>query len=362
MAGQGTFWQGRRVLVTGHTGFKGAWLSLWLKQLGAEVTGYALLPPSNPSLFEALGLAQAIRHVHGDIRDQAALAEAMRVSGADTVFHLAAQSLVRPSYRDPVETYDVNVMGSLKVLECVRRAGGVKAVVMVTTDKCYRNNEWAWGYREIDPLGGHDPYSSSKGAMELMVDSYRSSYFPASTYTAHGTAVATVRAGNVIGGGDWSEDRLVPDLVRAFSSGGIARIRNRHAIRPWQHVLQPLRGYLTLAERLAASGPAYAEAWNFGPSESDCRPVGALAKTVMGLWGEANLVDETEPDAPHEAHFLKLDSAKAQSRLGWRPSCGLEEALRMTVEWYRVFYQGGDVRSLSLSQIDRQTLPPHHAL
>lgn len=366
MVGQGAnFWAGRRVLVTGHTGFKGAWLSLWLKQLGAEVTGYSLQPPSDPSMFEALNLAQDIRHVHGDIRDQSGLARVMRDGGFDVVFHLAAQSLVRPSYQDPVETYDINVMGSLKVLECVRQAGTVRAVVMVTTDKCYRNNEWAWGYREIDPLGGHDPYSSSKGAMELMVDSYRNSFFPVSAYAKHGTAVASVRAGNVIGGGDWSVDRLVPDMVRAFANGEPARIRNCHAIRPWQHVLQPLRGYLSLAERLVTEGPAYAEAWNFGPAEADCQPVGVLAEAITRLWGGgARLVDETEADAPHEAHFLKLDSAKARSVLGWQPSCDLAQALGMTVDWYRAFYQGGDVRALSLQQIARQPLGStvhHHA-
>lgn len=355
MAVDRSFWRGKRVLITGHTGFKGGWLALWLTQLGADVVGYALPPVGAVHLFGALRLQEVLRHEEGDIRDQARLLAVMQSHRPDVVFHLAAQALVRPSYDDPVETYDVNVMGSLKVLECVRRCPSVRAVVMVTTDKCYDNKEWCWAYREIDPMGGHDPYSSSKGAMELMVASYRRSYFSANVAGKPAPAVATVRAGNVIGGGDWSEDRLVPDLVRAFSANAPAVIRNRHAVRPWQHVLQPLRGYLQLAQQLVSSGHDHAEAWNFGPQEDDCQPVGALVQQMTALWGDGRTwVDQTDPDAPHEAHFLKLDSAKARDRLGWRSSCDLPEALRLTVSWYRAHSLGQDMRAISLDQIAQQ--------
>lgn len=351
------FWLGKRVLLTGHTGFKGAWLGLWLSRMGAQVVGYALPPVGAHNLFDALNLRRQLDHEVGDIRDQAHLLDVMRAHRVEVVFHLAAQALVRPSYKDPVETFDVNVMGSLKVLECVRRCATVRAVVMVTTDKCYENKEWHWAYREIDPMGGHDPYSASKGAMELMVASYRNSYFSAHAYPDHGTAVATARAGNVIGGGDWSEDRLLPDLVRAFAEGQPAIIRNRHAVRPWQHVLQPLRGYVLLAERLWHEGSACAEAWNFGPSEDDCQPVGEVARQMAELWGRgAALVDQTDPNAPHEAHFLKLDSAKSRAHLKWRPTSDLALALRWTVDWYLAHQRGDDMRALSLAQIDAQ---PH---
>lgn len=351
------FWLGKRVLLTGHTGFKGAWLGLWLTRMGAEVVGYALPPVGVHSLFNALNLPGRLIHEEGDIRDQPRLLEVMHSHRVEVVFHLAAQALVRPSYKDPVETFDVNVMGSLKVLECVRQCNTVRAVVMVTTDKCYDNNEWCWAYREIDPMGGHDPYSASKGAMELMVASYRSSYFSAHAQAGHGVAVATARAGNVIGGGDWSEDRLLPDLVRAFTAGQPALIRNRHAVRPWQHVLQPLRGYLLLAQCLWQEGGAYSEAWNFGPSEDDCQPVGHIASYMAEMWGQgASVLDQTDPTAPHEAHFLKLDSAKSRARLRWRPSSDLALALRWSVDWYQAYLRGDDMGTLSLMQIDAQ---PH---
>lgn len=351
------FWQGKRVLLTGHTGFKGAWLGLWLTRMGAQVVGYALPPVGEHALFDVLNLQSRLTHELGDVRDQAHLLAVMQAHRPEVVLHLAAQALVRPSYKDPVETYDVNVMGSLKVLECVRQCDSVRSVVMVTTDKCYDNKEWCWAYREVDPMGGHDPYSASKGAMELMVASYRNSYFPAHAYAHHGVAVATARAGNVIGGGDWSEDRLLPDLVRAFVAGEPAPIRNRHAVRPWQHVLQPLRGYLLLAERLWQEGSAYAEAWNFGPSEDDCQSVGMVSGRMAEMWGEgATLVDQTDPNAPHEAHFLKLDSAKSRSRLMWRSTSDLEQALRWTVDWYQAHGRAQDMVELTLAQIDAQ---PH---
>ncbi len=349
------FWRGKRVLLTGHTGFKGAWLGLWLRHLGAEVVGYALPPVGEHHLFGALNLSGKLTHEVGDIRDQAHLLDVMRSHRVEVVFHLAAQALVRPSYKDPVETFDVNVMGSLKLLECVRQCDTVRAVVMVTTDKCYENKEWCWAYREVDPMGGHDPYSASKGAMELMVASYRNSYF--SAQAGRSVAVATARAGNVIGGGDWSEDRLLPDLVRAFVAHRPALIRNRHAVRPWQHVLQPLRGYMLLAERLWQHSSAYAEAWNFGPSEEDCVPVGDVARRLARMWGPgASVLDQTDPNAPHEAGLLKLDSAKSRGRLMWRPAGDLELALRWCVDWYQAHRRGDDMSQLSLAQIDAQ---PH---
>jgi len=359
------FWRGRRVLVTGHTGFKGAWLTLWLQQLGAQVVGYALAPQGERPLFEALRLTGGMAHFIGDIRDQAAMQDVMQTHQVEVVLHLAAQALVRPSYQDPIETYDVNVMGSLKVMEAVRRSPSVRAVVMVTTDKCYANREWCWAYRETDPLGGHDPYSASKGAMEIVVDSHRQSFFAPALHSQHGVALATVRAGNVIGGGDWSEDRLVPDLMRAFRAGLPALIRNARAVRPWQHVLQPLQGYLMLAERLHQQGPIWGEAWNFGPGEDDCQAVGVLADLAARVWGEgAGLCDETQPDAPHEAGLLKLDSAKARSRLGWRPLGDLSQAVTETVAWYRAQHHGQDVRALSLAQIAQAQHGgrSHHAL
>lgn len=350
-----SFWRGKKVLVTGHTGFKGGWLAYWLHHMGAEVIGYSLPSRYQPSFFDVLELDKTITHIEGDIRDQEKMQAAFSEHKPEIVIHMAAQPLVRLSYDEPVETYETNVMGSLKLLECVRHTGGVKAVVMVTTDKCYKNNEWHWGYRECDPMGGYDPYSSSKGAMELMVDSYRNSFFSAASYSQHGTALASARAGNVIGGGDWSADRLLPDLVQAFARNEPGVIRNPHAIRPWQHVLQPLRGYLMLAERLYSDGPAVAEGWNFGPRDDDCQPVGTVTEIMVRCWGDgAKWENRSEANAPHEASFLKLDSSKAWARLKWQPSFDLEQAIRFTVDWYRCYYDKGDIRALTQSQIDSQ--------
>jgi len=340
-------WAGRRVLVTGHTGFKGSWLSLWLRAMGAEVTGFALPPPTEPSLFAAAGIGSLLHHVEGDIRDAQALADAVADVRPEVIFHLAAQPLVRLSYAQPVETYATNVMGTVHLLEAARQVPGVAAVVCVTSDKCYENREWAWPYREIDPMGGHDPYSSSKGCAELAIAAWRGSYFRDA-----GPAVASVRAGNVIGGGDWAEDRLVPDLVRAFAAGAAPLIRSPDAVRPWQHVLEALGGYLLLAERLAAGDRDLAQAWNFGPADEDARPVGWIVERMRAAWGgvAGKAVPDTGP-RPHEAGLLRLDSSKARAALGWRPALRLEQALDWIVAWHKAVAAGEDARAVSLAQI-----------
>jgi CDP-glucose 4,6-dehydratase len=340
------------VLLTGHTGFKGAWLSLWLQSLGARVTGYALDPPSSPNLFQLTALDRRIDSRTGDLRDLSRLQAVLADSAPDVVLHLGAQSLVRRSYEAPVDTFATNVMGTVHLLEAVRRVGGVKAVVIVTSDKCYENQEWLWGYRESEPMGGHDPYSSSKGCAELVTAAFRRSFFAAEQHDRHGTAVASARAGNVIGGGDWAEDRLVPDLVRAFCDGRPVTIRNPVAIRPWQHVLDPLAGYLLLAERLVEDGPAFADAWNFGPAATSEVAAGELARRVQAEWGSGEVTLADAPTGPHEACFLKLDSSKAIARLGWRPRLDLPEAVSLAVDWYRkVHADPSRACTLTLEQI-----------
>jgi CDP-glucose 4,6-dehydratase len=343
------FWAGKRVFLTGHTGFKGSWLAQLLISLGAEVTGYALAPPSDPNLFDAVGLASRVSHREGDIRDPASLVDAMRRCAPDIVFHLAAQALVRPSYLAPRETFEVNVMGTVNLFEAVRACSGIAAVVNVTSDKCYENREWVWGYREGEPLGGHDPYSASKACAEIVSGSYTKSFFTT------GTPVASARAGNVIGGGDWAGDRLIPDLVRGFATPRPAQVRNPSAIRPWQHVLDALSGYLRLAERLAGdNGQRYAGAWNFGPDKGSERTVGEVAACVAELWGGGAMVRYGEAQhGPHEATFLKLDTSKARSLLSWWPKWDLDEALHHTVEWYRVQTDGAGPRILT-DLMDRQ--------
>lgn len=351
------FWRARRVLVTGHTGFKGGWLCLWLQQLGAEVTGYALAPNTSPNLYDAAAVGSGLRQsILADIRNLDRLCEVLRSARPEVVIHMAAQPLVRASYDDPIETYAVNVLGTVTLLEAIRRSGGVRSVVSVTSDKCYENREWVWGYRESDPMGGFDPYSSSKGCAELVTAAMRSSFFHPESWSEHKVAVASARAGNVIGGGDWAEDRLVPDLVRAFSAGRAAAVRRPDAIRPWQHVLEPLSGYLVLAERLVDEGPEFADAWNFGPDESDSREVGWLADRVGKLWGEGARFEGDRRAHPHEATYLKLDCSKARARLGWRPRWRLERALDETVAWYHAFYRGTDVRALSVGQIEAYSM------
>jgi CDP-glucose 4,6-dehydratase len=344
------FWQGKRVFLTGHTGFKGSWLSLWLQSLGAELTGFALAPPTNPSLFEEAGVAKGMTSLLGDVRDLLALQAALDKAQPEIVIHMAAQPLVRYSYQNPVETYAVNVMGTVHLLEAIRHTPSVRAVVNVTTDKCYENKEWVWGYRENEPMGGFDPYSNSKGCSELVTSSFRNSFFAAS-----GVALASARAGNVIGGGDWATDRLVPDILRALEQGQPVSIRNPHAIRPWQHVLEPLSGYLQLAERLFAdNGQSFAEAYNFGPREEDAKPVQWIAQNMCAAWAKGGHVAQWEQQAgdhPHEAHYLKLDISKAKARLGWQPKWQLDTALAKIIEWHLARAQGADVRQLSLAQI-----------
>jgi CDP-glucose 4,6-dehydratase len=345
------FWQGRRVFLTGHTGFKGSWLALWLQDMGAQVTGYALPPSSQLSLFTLADAGRGMNSVLGDVRDLAALTLALRDARPEIVFHLAAQALVRTSYTDPVGTYATNVMGTVHLLEAVRQTGGVRAVVNVTTDKCYDNQEWDWGYRENEALGGFDPYSSSKGASELVSAAYRSSYFPAQRHSEHGVALATARAGNVIGGGDWAQDRLIPDIVTAYRLGQTVKLRNPAAIRPWQHVLEPLRGYLMLAHSLVEGGPRFAEAWNFGPFDKDIETVGHIADAMASMWGGDAHWEQDAGQHPHEAHHLKLDISKARNQLKWQPKLPLQDALRLVVQWYKLHSSGADMRATTLAQI-----------
>jgi CDP-glucose 4,6-dehydratase len=346
------FWQGKKVLLTGHTGFKGSWLSLWLQAMGAQVTGYALAPPTNPSLFEVAEVGLGMTSIIGDIRDLAKLQAVFTEYQPELVIHMAAQPLVRYSYQNPVETYSTNVMGTVNVLEAVRHCSTVKAVVNITTDKCYENREWAWGYRENEPMGGYDPYSNSKGCAELVSASYRSSFFNADTYAQHGVAVATVRAGNVIGGGDWAQDRLIPDILTAFEQSKLVDIRNPNAIRPWQHVLEPLRGYLTLAQHLYEQGTDFAEGWNFGPNDEDAKSVGWIVEQMADLWGDEAQWQIDTGQHPHEANYLKLDISKARSRLDWHPALRLNDALKLIIDWSKQRQAGANMRQFTLAQIN----------
>ena len=342
------FWQGKRVFLTGHTGFKGSWLSIWLKDLGASLTGYALAPPTSPSLFGLAHVVEGMRSIEGDIRDLKTFKAALINAEPDIVIHMAAQPLVRQSYQNPIETFSTNIMGSVYLFEAIRAAPSVRAVLNITTDKCYANQEWVWGYREHEPMGGHDPYSASKACAELITASYRKSFFQSSN---HNVAVATARAGNVIGGGDWARDRLMTDLIGALQANKPALVRNPDATRPWQHVLEPLRGYLMLAERLFVSGSEYAGAWNFGPNDQDNRPVSWLADRLIQFWGSKAQWQAQSGNHPHEASYLKLDISKAKTKLNWLPIMDLEQALWLTVEWAQQLNAGACVRAITLRQI-----------
>ena len=345
-------WAGRRVFLTGHTGFKGGWLALWLSHLGAEVRGYALDPYTTPNLFDVTRLGGRVDDVRGDIRDAAHLDAAMRDFSPDVVFHLAAQPLVRLSYADPMLTYETNVMGTARVLDAVRRTPSVRAVVSVTTDKCYENKEWVWGYRETDQLGGYDPYSSSKACAEIVSAAFRQSYFPVERIGEHGVGIATARAGNVIGGGDWSTDRLIPDLVRGFVAGEPVPIRRPGAIRPWQHVLEPLHGYIRLAEKLLTRDAGkYATAYNFGPLDDDTQTVDWIVKRMAATWGDGATWFLDGESGVHEAGYLKLDASRAKADLGWTPRLRLADALDWLVDWYKSQAAGADMLAFSLEQI-----------
>ncbi len=345
------FWRAKRVLVTGHTGFKGGWLSLWLESMGAQVAGYSLAPPTDPSFCVVAGVEKSVIANRNDVRDLDMLRACLEQFSPEIVFHLAAQSLVRPSYQDPVETYSTNVMGTVNVLEAIRHCASVRSVVIVTSDKCYENREWLWGYRETEAMGGYDPYSNSKGCAELVTTAFVRSYFHPDDYQRHHVAIASGRAGNVIGGGDWASDRLLPDVVRAIVANQPVMIRNPGAVRPWQHVLEPLSGYLSLAEGLYEKGAQFAGGWNFGPWDHDAQPVKLIVEQAIRAWGEGARWEQADGEHPHEAHYLKLDCSKAHNLLGWQPKLDVKTALTWTVDWYKAWRAGQDMRAVSLQQI-----------
>jgi CDP-glucose 4,6-dehydratase len=341
------FWKGKKVFITGHTGFKGAWLSTWLKNCGSDVAGFALPPNTQPNLFEVAGVAEGMHSINGDVRDLKKLTKCMVDFSPEVVIHMAAQSLVRRSYKDPVETYSTNVMGTVNLLEAVRKTVSVKVVINVTTDKCYENKEWVWGYREDDPMGGHDPYSNSKGCSELITRSYRNSFF---NYPG-AAQIATVRAGNVIGGGDWADERLIPDILKSFAKKKLAVIRNPSAVRPWQHVLEPLSGYLKLSELLYTHGVEYAGGWNFGPNDSDVKSVSVIVEYLVKRWGGGVGWIHDTSQQPHEAQLLKLDTSKARSNLNWSPKWNLYTSLDRIIEWQKDWLSDGDMKAMTLKQI-----------
>jgi len=346
------FWQGKRVFVTGHTGFKGSWLCLWLQNMGAIVCGYALSPPTNPSLFVESNLSKRITSEEGDICDTDHLYKIVQNFQPEIIFHMAAQSLVRLSYETPLETYQTNIMGTVSLLEVVRKVGNIKAVINITSDKCYENQEWVWGYRETEAMGGFDPYSCSKGCSELITASYRRSFFNSEKDNMPNCALASARAGNVVGGGDWALDRLVPDVLKAFSKCEMVTIRYPNALRPWQHVLEPLSGYLMLAEQLYRKGAVFAEGWNFGPKEDNVHSVKWIVEYLKSQWGEGASWRNDDTVQPHEANFLKLDCSKAKTKLGWRPLWDIEHTLNRTVSWYKAWSKGGDMYAYTIKEIN----------
>ncbi len=343
---------GKRVFVTGHTGFKGSWLCLLLNKLGAEVHGYALEPPTIPSLFELAGIASFVDSKIGDVRDFGLLTQTIGSVKPEIVIHMAAQPLVRESYLHPVETYATNVMGTVHLLEACKKVKSIKAILNITTDKCYENKEWYWGYRENEPMGGYDPYSNSKACSELVTSSFRNSFFNPLHYAAHGVSVASARAGNVIGGGDWADDRLIPDFMRAITHKNSLKIRNPYATRPWQHVLEPLTGYLMLIEKMLSDGAIYADAFNFGPEDLDVQNVEWIADKICNLWGEGAAYEIDSGVQPHEANYLKLDCSKAKHKLGWHPRWDILTTLKSIVDWYKALENGEDVRRVTENQIE----------
>jgi CDP-glucose 4,6-dehydratase len=352
----GDFYKGRKVFITGHTGFKGSWLSILLHRLGADVYGYALKPHTTPSLYELANVDQLVSSTIGDIRDYNLLLKTIKEVQPVIIIHMAAQALVRESYKNPRETYEINVMGTVNLLDAARQVGSVKAILNVTTDKCYENKEWHWGYRENEPMGGYDPYSNSKGCSELVTSSFRSSFFNPKEYKIHGVALASARAGNVIGGGDWAEDRLIPDFMRAIMCGEKVKIHSPFAIRPWQHVLEPLSGYLALCVKLYSAGPTFAEAWNFGPDDSDAKNVEWITNKICELWGNGAAYELDSNPQPHEANYLKLDCSKVRALLNWNPRWNIETTLQMIVNWTKAYECNNDMREVCLSQIDKYFL------
>ena len=350
MKGFNNVYKGKTVLVTGHTGFKGSWLSIWLHELGAKVIGYALDPYTERDNFVLSKIGEKIVDIRGDIRDKSKLEEVFNIYQPEFVFHLAAQPLVRLSYENPVETYEINVMGTINVLEAIRKTKTTKVGIMITTDKCYDNKEQLWGYRESDPLGGYDPYSSSKGAVEIAINSWRLSFFNPEEFEKHGKSIASVRAGNVIGGGDWAKDRIIPDCIKAIEAGIPIEIRSPKSVRPWEHVLEPLSGYLMLGERMYNNPVEYAEAWNFGPEISSIIPVWDIAQSVIKNYGVGDLRDVSDANAVHEAKLLALDISKARFKLGWVPTLDIDETIKYTVDWYKD-YNNTEVYELCKQQI-----------
>ena len=349
----GGFYNRRKVLLTGHTGFKGSWLCLLLNQLGADVYGFALEPPTKPSLYNEAKVEEVVTSYIGDVRDYQNLLKVLQEVQPEIIIHMAAQALVKESYENPRETYEVNVMGTVNLLDVSRQIGSVKAIVNITSDKCYENKEWHWGYRENDALGGSDPYSNSKGCSELVTSSFLNSFFPPSKYPEHGLAIASARAGNVIGGGDWANDRLIPDFLRAIQNGEAVKIRSPLAIRPWQHVLEPLTGYLALTAKLHSEGPRFGGGWNFGPDDRDAQNVKWIISNICKLWGEEALYNIDNDPQHHEANYLKLDCSKAKAELHWAPKWDIYTALKSIVEWYKYFLRGENIRDITEQQIEK---------
>lgn len=345
------FYRDKTVLVTGHTGFKGSWLSIWLHELGANVIGYSLDPYTDKDNFVITNLKNRIVDIRSDIRDENKLNNVFAKYKPQVVFHLAAQPLVKLSFEKPKETYDINVMGTLNVLECIRKSESVKVGVMITTDKCYENKEQIWPYRENDPMGGYDPYSSSKGCCELLIASYRNSFMNPKNYENHGKAIASVRAGNVIGGGDWAKDRIIPDSIRALQNKNVINVRNPKAIRPWQHVLEPLSGYMELAKDMYSDGVSYSNGWNFGPDYKSLVPVSNIVDLVISNWGSGNWQDVSDKNAPHEANLLSLDCTKARTYLNWQPRLNINQTIKLTVDWYKYYLNNFDIYDFDVSQI-----------